>query len=208
MDQGQVQVILELLQATRRDAGGIELLELFRSPDLLLTQTCGYPLLTQLQGQVTLSRERPSEEYKAGLESCTEEMERLSRIVSDMLFLAQVSHPAARAGFAPVSLAQEARRVMELFALSAEDKHITLSLRGDAWVTGDRLMIQRAISNLLSNAIRLGNCARALMMPSPPPPTTHRPRSSLWRLIRSRVASSVMSQLSRLISGQIGRAHV
>ena len=35
--------ILELLQATRRDAGGIELLELFRSPDLLLTQTCGYP---------------------------------------------------------------------------------------------------------------------------------------------------------------------
>ena len=112
--------------------------------------------LTNLMGkaQVTLSRERPSEEYKAGLESCTEEMERLSRIVSDMLFLAQVSHPAARAGFAPVSLAQEAQRVMELFALSAEDKHITLSLRGDAWVMGDRLMIQRAISNLLSNAIR------------------------------------------------------
>ncbi|WP_426216466.1 heavy metal sensor histidine kinase [Pseudomonas sp. DWRC2-2] len=112
--------------------------------------------LTNLMGkaQVTLSRERPSQEYKAGLESCTEEMERLSRIVSDMLFLAQVSHPAARAGFAPVSLAQEAQRVMELFALSAEDKHITLSLRGDAWVMGDRLMIQRAISNLLSNAIR------------------------------------------------------
>ena len=44
--------------------------------------------------------------------------------------------------------------MMELFALSAEDKGVTLSLRGDAWVTGDRLMIQRAISNLLSNAIR------------------------------------------------------
>lgn len=112
--------------------------------------------LTNLMGkaQVTLSRERPSEEYKAGLESCTEEMERLSRIVSDMLFLAQVSHPAARAGFGAVSLGDEAQRVMELFALSAEDKHVTLNLRGDAWVTGDRLMIQRAISNLLSNAIR------------------------------------------------------
>ncbi|MBB6288851.1 MULTISPECIES: heavy metal sensor histidine kinase [unclassified Pseudomonas] len=112
--------------------------------------------LTNLMGkaQVTLSRERPSEEYKAGLESCTEEMERLSRMVSDMLFLAQVSHPAARAGFGTVSLGAEAQRVMELFALSAEDKHVTLNLRGDAWVTGDRLMIQRAISNLLSNAIR------------------------------------------------------
>lgn len=112
--------------------------------------------LTNLMGkaQVTLSRERPSAQYKASLESCTEEMERLSRIVSDMLFLAQVSHPAARAGFGRVSLGEEAQRVMELFALSAEDKHISLSLRGDAWVTGDRLMIQRAISNLLSNAIR------------------------------------------------------
>ena len=112
--------------------------------------------LTNLMGkaQVTLSRERSSEEYKAGLESCTEEMERLSRIVSDMLFLAQVSHPAARAGFGTVSLGAQAQRVMELFALSAEDKHVTLNLRGDAWVSGDRLMIQRAISNLLSNAIR------------------------------------------------------
>lgn len=112
--------------------------------------------LTNLMGkaQVTLSRERPLEQYKAGLESCTEEMERLSRIVSDMLFLAQVSHPAARAGFTAVSLGEEAQRVMALFALSAEDKQVTLNLRGDAWVKGDRLMIQRAISNLLSNAIR------------------------------------------------------
>ena len=112
--------------------------------------------LTNLMGkaQLTLSRQRPPQEYKAVLESNTEELERLARIVSDMLFLAQVSHPAARASFTEVSLAQEAQRVMELFALSAEDKGVTLSLRGDAWVTGDRLMIQRAISNLLSNAIR------------------------------------------------------
>lgn len=112
--------------------------------------------LTNLMGkaQVTLSRQRPSEEYKAALESGTEELERLSRIVSDMLFLAQVSHPAARASFVPVSLTDEARRVMELFALSAEDKQLNLTLSGDAQVQGDRLMIQRALSNLLSNAIR------------------------------------------------------
>lgn len=112
--------------------------------------------LTNLMGkaQVTLSRERPPQEYKAVLESSTEEMERLARIISDMLLLAQVSHPAARLSFAPVSLAAEARRVMELFALSAEDKQLTLSLDGHAFVQGDRLMIQRAISNLLSNAIR------------------------------------------------------
>ena len=112
--------------------------------------------LTNLMGkaQVTLSRQRPPAEYKAVLESNTEELERLARIVSDMLFLAQVSHPAARASFTPVSLADEAQRVMELFALSAEDKQLSLTLSGDAQVRGDRLMIQRALSNLLSNAIR------------------------------------------------------
>lgn len=106
------------------------------------------------KAQVTLSRERPPEEYKAVLEASIEELERVTRIVADMLFLAQVSQPASQARFARVSLAEEALRVMDLFALSAEDRQLKLELRGDAWVLGDRLMIQRAISNLLSNAIR------------------------------------------------------
>ncbi|SUD29112.1 putative two-component system sensor kinase [Pseudomonas fluorescens] len=112
--------------------------------------------LTNLMGkaQVTLSRAREPHEYKLALESSTEELDRLARIVADMLFLAQVSHPAARASFTQVNLRDEAQRVMELFALSAEDKALSLNLVGDAWVQGDRLMIQRAISNLLSNAIR------------------------------------------------------
>ena len=46
--------IVELLDVPRRDGRGLELLELFRSPDLLLTQTCGYPLMTLLRGQVQL----------------------------------------------------------------------------------------------------------------------------------------------------------
>lgn len=112
--------------------------------------------LTNLMGkaQVTLSRARAPDEYKSALESSTEELDRLARIVADMLFLAQVSHPAARVSFTTVNLRDEALRVMDLFALSAEDKGLRLNLAGDAWVLGDRLMIQRAISNLLSNAIR------------------------------------------------------
>lgn len=112
--------------------------------------------LTNLMGkaQVTLSRARAPHEYKSALESSTEELDRLARIVADMLFLAQVSHPAARASFTTVNLRDETLRVMELFALSAEDKGLKLTQAGDAWVQGDRLMIQRAISNLLSNAIR------------------------------------------------------
>ncbi|MBC2658642.1 heavy metal sensor histidine kinase [Pseudomonas sp. MSSRFD41] len=106
------------------------------------------------KAQVTLSRERPPQEYKAVLEASIEELERVTRMVADMLLLAQVSQPASQARFARISLRVEARKVMELFALSAEDKQLELQQSGDAWVLGDRLMIQRAISNLLSNAIR------------------------------------------------------
>ncbi|HBX54623.1 heavy metal sensor histidine kinase [Pseudomonas sp. UBA2684] len=112
--------------------------------------------ITNLMGkaQVTLSRERPPEEYKAVLECCTEELERVTRIVSDMLFLAQVSHPASLVPFEKIALEDEARRVVDLFSISAEEKQISLSIAGAGRTFGDRLMVQRAISNLLSNAIR------------------------------------------------------
>ncbi|WAG78881.1 heavy metal sensor histidine kinase [Metapseudomonas furukawaii] len=112
--------------------------------------------ITNLMGkaQVTLSRDRPPEEYKAVLESCTEELERVTRIVSDMLFLAQVSHPTSLITFEKISLGDEAIRVADLFALTAEEKKIELKVSGNGGTYGDRLMIQRAISNLLSNAIR------------------------------------------------------
>jgi ABC-type phosphate/phosphonate transport system substrate-binding protein len=44
--------VLEILRAERLDAAGLDLHELWRSPQLLLTQTCGYPLMTALRGQV------------------------------------------------------------------------------------------------------------------------------------------------------------
>lgn len=106
------------------------------------------------KAQVTLSRERTAEAYKNVLVSCTEELERVARIVSDMLFLAQASNPAALTSFEPVALEEEAEKVADLFSLSAQDKRINLNVTGSARVLGDRLMIQRAISNLLSNALR------------------------------------------------------
>lgn len=106
------------------------------------------------KAQVTLSRERSVEEYTDVLVSCTEELERVARIVSDMLFLAQASQPMAHASFEPIAMEDEAYRVADLFSLSAQDKQIHLKVVGSALVSGDRLMIQRAISNLLSNALR------------------------------------------------------
>ncbi|WP_447649456.1 phosphate/phosphite/phosphonate ABC transporter substrate-binding protein [Pseudomonas abietaniphila] len=44
--------VLEILSATRLDAQALDLKQLWLSPQLLLTQTCGYPLIKILRGQV------------------------------------------------------------------------------------------------------------------------------------------------------------
>jgi len=45
-------LLLERLGATCRNAEGLSLMDLWLSPHLLLTQTCGYPLMTALRGRV------------------------------------------------------------------------------------------------------------------------------------------------------------
>lgn len=119
--------------------------------------------LSNLMGkaQVALTRDRTVDEYREVLASCSEELDRMSRMVSDMLFLAQVSHPASMVEFEAVSLLDEVGRVCDLFSLSAEEADVQLQVSGlEETVRGNRLMIQRAISNLVSNAIRY--CPRGL----------------------------------------------
>ncbi|HDZ55310.1 hypothetical protein LCGC14_0393570 [marine sediment metagenome] len=112
--------------------------------------------ITNLMGkaQVALSRDRTSLQYKETLESCVEELGRISRIVSDMLYLAQTLQSETANLSDRIHLSQEAKRVVNLFSIMAEDKNIMLTVQGDGVIVGDRLMVQRAISNLLSNAIR------------------------------------------------------
>ena len=112
--------------------------------------------LSNLMGkaQVTLARERDSENYREVLADSIDELTRLNRIINDMLFLAQVSQPQVQLALKPLSLTDETQQVLELFAYSAEHKALTLQLKGWGTALADRLMFQRALSNLLSNAIR------------------------------------------------------
>ncbi|NIE75060.1 heavy metal sensor histidine kinase [Pantoea sp. Ap-967] len=122
--------------------------------------------LSNLMGkaQVTLARERQSENYREVLEDSIEELTRLNRIINDMLFLAQVSQPQAQVLLKPLALADEAAQVSELFAYTAEPKGIELQLQGWATALVDRLMFQRALSNLLNNAIRHGAEGQAVQL--------------------------------------------
>lgn len=109
-------------------------------------------LLTQTQ--VTLSKARTSDEYRDILASNVEEFERLSRMIADMLFLAKSENDLIIPNREPVDLAVEAEGLLEYYGVLADEKHIELGCVGSGVVRGDRLMIRRAISNLVSNAVR------------------------------------------------------
>ena len=104
--------------------------------------------------QVTLSKVRSADEYRSVLESNAEELERLGRLVDDMLFLAQAEHAQAALRREAVDLKQEATRVAEFFEFVAEEQQVTVRVDGAGVIQADRLMIRRAVSNLVSNAIR------------------------------------------------------
>jgi two-component system, OmpR family, heavy metal sensor histidine kinase CusS len=114
------------------------------------------PVATLLgRTQVALSQDRSESELRAVLEGNVEELERLSGLISDMLFIARADHGAMPMQHGRVDLVGEAQRVADYLSLVAEERQLQLQVNGDgATVTGDRLLIQRAITNLLSNAIR------------------------------------------------------
>ena len=107
-----------------------------------------------IQTQVTLGRERSAGEYRANLQSNLEELERLSRMVSDMLFLARADNRLVVPKREPVDLHKEVEQLLTFYEAYASDRGVGLTQSGAATISGDRLMIQRALSNLLSNAIR------------------------------------------------------
>ncbi|HCY15455.1 MAG: two-component sensor histidine kinase [Curvibacter sp. GWA2_64_110] len=109
-------------------------------------------LLTQTQ--VILSKPRSTEEYRDVLASNAEELERLSRTVADMLFLAKAENHLLIPHQEQVDLAQEVRGLLEFYEVVLEEKEISATCHGHAFISGDKLMLRRAISNLLSNAIR------------------------------------------------------
>lgn len=109
-------------------------------------------LLTETQ--VTLSQKRTADDYRNTLASNSEELQRLARMVSDMLFLAKTEHGLALPHPEAIALDTEVAALADFYEALAADKSLQLVTEGAAQMEGDRLMVRRALSNLLSNAIR------------------------------------------------------
>ena len=113
------------------------------------------PLATLLgRTQVALSQPRTRGQLMDVLEGNVEELQRLSRLISDMLFLAQSEHATAALQLTRVDLRAEAVKVAEYLELLAQERDVGVAVEGVGAVVADQGLVQRAITNLVSNAVR------------------------------------------------------
>ncbi|PKL98291.1 MAG: two-component sensor histidine kinase, partial [Gammaproteobacteria bacterium HGW-Gammaproteobacteria-9] len=104
--------------------------------------------------EVVLSQKRNIEAYEENLYANLDDLKRMSRMIDDMLFLAKADNGLIVPEQTAIELADVAAKLTEYYRLLAEERDIRLSVTGTGQVRGDRLMLDRAISNLLSNALR------------------------------------------------------
>jgi len=106
------------------------------------------------EGQVALTRERTPREYREVIESNVAECERLSGIVDNLLFVARVD--AARESIERKKFDGGAavEKIATFYRMLAEERHVAIHCSGEGEIYADPVLFERAISNLVDNALR------------------------------------------------------
>jgi heavy metal sensor kinase len=115
--------------------------------------------LTVLKGEisVTLSRARSAEEYREALAQLELSVDEMSVIVEDLLTLTRASAREASARNEIVDMGALVALVLERLGSIAEAKRIRLigpTTAAPSLTRGDRVRLQRVITNLIDNALR------------------------------------------------------
>ncbi len=116
------------------------------------------------QCQVALYQPRSVEEYETLLSGNMEELERISRMVENILFLARASNAQSALNYRSLDMAQELQRVADYFEGLAEERGIQLICEGEGRLWADPMLFQRALSNLVANAVRYADEASQIIL--------------------------------------------
>jgi len=114
--------------------------------------------LTVLKGEAELALRRPraADDYRAVLESGLEEIDRMSRIVDELLFLSRADLGEIKMESKPVRLdllLEDLKRQADVLG-HEQAVHIVIGLLEPATVGGDDMRLRELFLNLLDNAIK------------------------------------------------------
>ncbi len=108
-------------------------------------------------GEVALSRSRTAEEYREVLGTMLAELDRLTRIVEQLLQLSRLEAGALRSRFVPVSLRAVVEQVQQIYQPLAEARQSRLRIETgalDPKVSGIEELLVELLGNLADNALR------------------------------------------------------
>ncbi|HJX97262.1 MAG TPA: heavy metal sensor histidine kinase [Chthoniobacterales bacterium] len=106
------------------------------------------------EAQVALTRDRSSEEYRAVIESTAGECDRLSGIIDSLLFLARAESAEQQIARSTFNARSAVEKIVSFYQTVAEDRGIQITSTGDAEIFADPILFNRAVGNLIDNALR------------------------------------------------------
>lgn len=107
-----------------------------------------------LQAEIALSKDRALPEYRELITSCLDEYQRLADIVDKLLFLARADGRKGRLLLQELDVEEEAEEVLDYFIEEAKGAGVRLHNFAQGMLLADQTLFRRALSNLVSNAIR------------------------------------------------------
>ena len=114
--------------------------------------------LAIIRGELEVLAQKPgaSAGMRDALGNILEEVERMAKIVENLLALARLDAGEGKSEWAPLDLSQLAASTAEQMCLLAEDKGVTIQCDTPeaVQVAGDRSRLKQVIVNLLDNAIK------------------------------------------------------
>ncbi|MGY2373308.1 heavy metal sensor histidine kinase [Pseudomonas sp. SDO524_S393] len=174
--------------------------------------------------QVALQQNRSIESYQQLLASNVEELERLARMLDNMLFLARTDPASALRQRQELNAADEVERMADYFEGPASDVNITILAEGDGVIWAEPMLLRRALANLCANAIKYGAADSELLIQAVPDaegihlkvsnqgetiPAEHLPRlfERFYRVDESRERSAQSNGLGLSIVATIMQLH-
>jgi signal transduction histidine kinase len=105
--------------------------------------------------ELSLTRPPPAETF-AEIDGAVADLDRVMRIFTALLRLAEIDSGARRSGFVRVDAAAVTAEVVEFYEPAAEQKGVEFSFQtaGDAAVAGDPVLLAQAVSNLIDNSLK------------------------------------------------------
>jgi len=116
------------------------------------------------QTEVALGQRRDADYYEKLLGSNFEELQRLSKMTDNMLFLARAEHADHAIERKALDLGEELQRMVDYFEGLAEERGVHLAVRGEGEVWADPNLLRRALANLLANAVRYAEAGSEIVL--------------------------------------------